>query len=64
LKIIENTPPPGGRISPDVIWGKKYEKANRKGGKCGRKGKKGEIKRKKGERKLEKRKQKGKINAK
>jgi hypothetical protein len=32
--ILENTPPPpGGRISADVIWGKKYEKAKRKRGK-------------------------------
>jgi hypothetical protein len=30
--ILENTPP-GGRISADVIWGKKYEKAKRKWGK-------------------------------
>ncbi len=29
---MENTPPPGGeeKISADVIWGKKYEKAKRK----------------------------------
>jgi hypothetical protein len=32
------------KISADVIWGKKYEKAKRKGGKCERKRKKGEIK--------------------
>jgi hypothetical protein len=31
--ILENTPPPGGEISADVIWGKKYEKAKRKKGK-------------------------------
>jgi hypothetical protein len=32
--ILENTPPPrGGGISADVIWGKKYEKAERKWGK-------------------------------
>jgi hypothetical protein len=33
--ILENTPPPGGgeKISADVIWGKKYEKAKRKRGK-------------------------------
>ncbi len=32
--IMENTPPWGGeKISADVIWGKKYEKAKRKRGK-------------------------------
>ncbi len=33
--IMENTPPSGGgeKISADVIWGKKYEKAKRKRGK-------------------------------
>jgi hypothetical protein len=33
--ILENTPPPLGeeKISADVIWGKKYEKAKRKRGK-------------------------------
>jgi hypothetical protein len=32
---MENTSPPwgGGKISADVIWGKKYEKAKRKRGK-------------------------------
>jgi hypothetical protein len=50
--ILENTPPPlGGKISADVIWGKKYEKGKRKRGKCKRKRKKEEINRKKGERK-------------
>jgi hypothetical protein len=44
-------PPPPGEISPDIIWGEKYEKAMRKGGKCKRKRKKGERKMKKGERK-------------
>jgi hypothetical protein len=33
-----------GKISADVIWGKKYEKAKRKRGKCKRKRKKGERK--------------------
>jgi hypothetical protein len=29
--ILENTPPPpGGEISADVIWGKKYEKVKKK----------------------------------
>jgi hypothetical protein len=58
---MENTPPQGGGISADVIWGKKYEKAKRKRWKMW---KKRERESKKGERKLEKRKQKGKINAK
>jgi hypothetical protein len=55
--ILENTSPPlGGEISANVIWGKKYEKGKRKrgretGGKCKRKRKKEERKRKKGERK-------------
>jgi hypothetical protein len=33
--ILENTPAPGGRgkISANVIWGKKYEKVKRKRGK-------------------------------
>ncbi len=32
--ILENTPAPwGGKISADVIWGKKYEKPKRKKGK-------------------------------
>jgi hypothetical protein len=45
-------PPQGGKISADVIWGKKNMKRGReKGGKCKRKRKKGERKRKKGERK-------------
>jgi hypothetical protein len=32
--ILENAPPPpgGGKISADVIWGKKYEKAKSKRG--------------------------------
>ncbi len=42
-------PPLGGEISAEVIWGKKYEKVKRKGGKYTRKKKKGETKRKKGE---------------
>ncbi len=31
---MKNTPPPlgGGKISANVIWGKKYEKAKRKRG--------------------------------
>ncbi len=45
-------PPLGGKISADVIWGKKYEKGKRKkGGKCKRKRKKGVRKMNKGERK-------------
>jgi hypothetical protein len=45
---LENISPwGGGEISADVIWGKKYEKVRKKGGKCKRKRKKGE----KGERK-------------
>jgi hypothetical protein len=43
----------GEKISADVIWGKKYEKWNRKIGEK-RKRKKGERKRKKGERTREK----------
>ncbi len=31
--ILEKTPPGGEKISADVIWGKKYEKAKRKKGK-------------------------------
>jgi hypothetical protein len=46
--------PPGGEISANVIWGKKYEKGRGKGGKCKRKRKKGERKMKKGERKRKK----------
>jgi hypothetical protein len=51
--VLENTPPPppGGEISADVIWGKKYEKWKRKRekeGKCKRKSKKGEVKGRKG----------------
>jgi hypothetical protein len=61
---MENTPPRGGGISADIIWGKNMKRPREKGGKCGRKGKKGERKRNKGERKLEQRKQKRKINAK
>jgi hypothetical protein len=36
---MENTPPPWGgeKISADVIWGKKYEKAKRKRGKMSKK---------------------------
>jgi hypothetical protein len=30
---IGKYPPPGGGISADVIWGKKYEKTKRKRGK-------------------------------
>ncbi len=52
---MENTPPGGGEISADVIWGKKYEKGKRKEGENvkekGRKRKKGVRKMKKGERK-------------
>jgi hypothetical protein len=48
---IGKYPPPGGGISADVIWGKKYEKAKKKRGKCKRKMKKGERTRKKAERK-------------
>ncbi len=50
---MENTPPhPGGRkISADVIWGRKYEKAKRKRKKGDGKRKKGEGKWRKGERK-------------
>jgi hypothetical protein len=50
--ILKNTLPPlGEQISANVIWGEKYEKVRRKGGKCKRKRKKGKRKRKKGERK-------------
>jgi hypothetical protein len=38
------TPTPQGKISADVIWGEKYEKAKRKRGKMIKKRKKGEIK--------------------
>jgi hypothetical protein len=49
--ILKNTPPPpGGKISADVIWGKKYEKLKRKRGKMYKKKeereKKKEIRRK------------------
>jgi hypothetical protein len=33
LKIGKYPPPPGGEITPDFIWGKKYEKVKRKRGK-------------------------------
>jgi hypothetical protein len=46
---LENTPPPGGGISADVIWGKKYENAkNKKGENLKEKGRKGEEKGRKG----------------
>jgi hypothetical protein len=49
---LENTPPlGGGKISADVIWGKKYEKAKRKRGKIGKKKEERGKKRRKGERK-------------
>jgi hypothetical protein len=57
IYILENapTPHPGGgereKISANVIWGKKNEKAKRKRGKFKEKGRKGKRKRKKGERK-------------
>jgi hypothetical protein len=41
---LEITPPPGGKISADVIWGKKYKKAKRKGGKCKKKEERGKKK--------------------
>ncbi len=59
--ILENTlpPPGGGKISADVIWGKKYEKAKRKRGKMykkkeesGKKGKKGKENEKKGSKRV------------
>jgi hypothetical protein len=49
--ILENTPPPRGGISANVIWGKNMKRVREKGGKCKRKRKKEERKRKKGERK-------------
>jgi hypothetical protein len=47
---LENIPPPPGEreISADVIWGKKYEKSQRKRGKMYKKKKKGKEKGKKG----------------
>jgi hypothetical protein len=48
---LENTPSLGGKISADVIWGKKMKRPREKGGKYRRKRNKGERKRKKGERK-------------
>jgi hypothetical protein len=54
---LENTPH-GGKLSADVIWGKKYEKAKRERGKYKRKRKKGEGKRRKGK-KMRKREVKG-----
>jgi hypothetical protein len=52
--ILENTqyppPPPGGGISANVIWGKKYEKAKRKGGKMFKK--KGERGKKRGSKRV------------
>ncbi len=48
--ILENTPPWGGEISADVIWGKNMKRRREKEGKCKRKRKKGKRKRKKGER--------------
>ncbi len=47
--ILENTPPRGGKISADVIWGKKYEKVERKRGEnVKEKGRKGKEKGRKG----------------
>jgi hypothetical protein len=47
--ILENTPPWGGGISADVIWGKKYEKVKRKRGEnLKEKGRKGKEKGRKG----------------
>jgi hypothetical protein len=47
--ILENTPPPPGeKISANVIWGEKYEKANQERGESKRKKKKGERKGRKG----------------
>jgi hypothetical protein len=49
--IRENTSPPGGgeKISADVIWGKKYEKVERKRGEnVKEKGRKGKEKGRKG----------------
>ncbi len=46
--ILENTPPRGGEISADVIWGKNMKRQKEKGGKSKRKGRKWEDKGKKG----------------
>ncbi len=45
---MENTPPLGGEISADVIWGKKYEKTKRKAENVEEKGRKGKEKGRKG----------------
>jgi hypothetical protein len=53
IYILENTPPPhqggGGKISANVVWGKKYEKVKRKKGEnVKEKGRKGKEKGRKG----------------
>jgi hypothetical protein len=60
------TPSPWGegKISSDVIWGKKYEKWKRKRGKMSKKKEERGRKSKKGARIRDKAKKKGKINVK
>ncbi len=41
LYIGKYPPPPGGKISANVIWRKKYEKPKRKVGNVNEKGRKG-----------------------
>jgi hypothetical protein len=47
-RILPCPPPPLEEISANVIWGKKYEKVRKKGGKCKRKRIKGKEKGKRG----------------
>jgi hypothetical protein len=42
----------GGEISADVIWGKKYEEAKRKGGNVKEKGRKGKEIEKRGSKRV------------
>ncbi len=54
--ILENTPPLGGEeISADVIWGKKYKKAERKRGKILKKKEEKKRKGKENEKRVSKR---------
>jgi hypothetical protein len=65
--IFWKIPPPpggGGKISPDVIWGKKYEKVKRKKGIMSKKKEERGKKKKERGKKMRKGEVKGKIIAK
>ncbi len=49
---MENTPPPRGKISADVIWGKKYKGEEKKGDNVKEKGRKGKEIEKRGSKKV------------